>query len=434
MQDIETLHETLRDLNNENDILRTEVAHANILFKAMEALLMAGDAADPFAEVFAALHGVFSFVRAAVLIENEPCDMVCVAASKKEYIGRHWRAKTFMRRVLDGRVTSAFDTSRIEEYRDRFPNGEPPAEPALLTPLRMADKRGLLLMHKPVGAKPFDRKEVELAKKFSLLATHAMAASDNRRRIEENAIRAAVAEEASRTKSEFVANMSHELRTPLNAIIGFSEFMISEMLGPVGVAKYAEYVRDIHSSGNHLLAMVNNILLFSKMEAGQHRTEIADIALDEEVEYVTRIVGIVAARSGIAVEVIPIDRDIAVQADRQGLRQILLNLLGNAVKFSHSGSAITISADRDGDVCHVKIVDRGCGIPAHVMKRLGTAFVQAEDVMTRKHQGSGLGLAISFGLARSMGARLTVDSSENVGTIATLELQLANRNAEANAA
>ena len=425
LNNIEALHEALLDLKRENEALGTEVKHAKLLLAGLGSLLLIDTKEDPFRHVFHSLRAVFEFERAAAFVEDEQDCLCCVAATEDLLIGMQWRAAAFLRRVLAGRVTTTFQSADIEEHKTAPRQIMPANGPCLFMPLRIASRRGLLLLAKNCDAPGFDRKNIELATKFCLLASHAMAARDARKTIEDNEIRAAAAEDASRAKSQFIANMSHELRTPLNAIIGFSEFMSSEMLGPIGIPKYAEYARDILTSGNHLLTVVNNILLFSKMEAGQHKVEAVVFPLAEEVDYARRMLGVVAGPRNIAIHVEPLSETHFVRADRQSLRQILLNLLGNAVKFSYDARVVTVSGAENDGFYRLKIVDRGCGISPSIMQRLGTPFLQTEDVMSRQHQGTGLGLAICFGLARSMGACLTIESTEHLGTTVNLDLPIA---------
>lgn len=244
-------------------------------------------------------------------------------------------------------------------------------------------------------------------------------------RIRSSEIRAIKAEDTSHAKSMFIANMSHELRTPLNAIIGFSELISKEIFGQVSVPKYREYASDIFASGSHLLGVVNNLLLFSKMEAKQHRISVEPLGLDEEVSDVVRVMQVEAQKRGIRLTREAISQEVLVCADRQSLRQILFNVLGNALKFSGEGTEVRVAAiaTREDGQIELRIVDQGCGIPENTLRELGKAFVQAENAYSRKFQGTGLGLAICFGLAEQMGGSVKVASTEDQGTTVTVLLR-----------
>ena len=237
---------------------------------------------------------------------------------------------------------------------------------------------------------------------------------------------ALAAEGMSHSKSLFIANMTHELRTPLNAIIGFSELMSREAFGPITVPKYKEYAIDIAASGNHLLGIVNNILLFSKMEARRQDLEVGSLDLEHAVADVVRVMQVEADRRNIRLTSDRFSAPVSVEADPQALRQILFNVIGNAIKFSRSGSQVEIkpAGAMPSGAYELQIVDHGCGIPAKTQSQLGSAFVQADNSFTRKHQGTGLGLAISIGLAESMGGSIKIQSAENVGTTVSICLRL----------
>ena len=237
---------------------------------------------------------------------------------------------------------------------------------------------------------------------------------------------ARAAERASRSKGLFVANMTHELRTPLNAIIGFSELMSREAYGPIGVPKYKEYALDIVSSGHHLLGVVNNILLFSKLEAKRQDVQIERVDLTLAVSDVVRIMQVEAARRHVNLVQETFDAKAVIDADPQALKQILFNVLGNAIKFSDPGElvrVVPVGAMPDGTF-KLQIIDRGCGIPKEMLSQLGEAFVQAENTFARKHQGTGLGLAICFGLAAQIRASIDIASTEYVGTTVSLNFPL----------
>ncbi|MGE3933542.1 MAG: sensor histidine kinase [Rhodospirillaceae bacterium] len=426
MNSNEELREALTALQRENERLRLESAHAVALLAALERILRLEFDADPFVSVFESLRSVFDFADAMVLAECGDRHLDCIVATAPPMRGLRWPVHRFFRSVMDGRVAATFDNRDLDEWRvvpDTFMS---PEQPALYLPLRIQGRGGVLVLLRAAGAPGFDRNDVTLARRFALLASHALAAHDARQQIRDNHTRALAAEEASESKSLFIANMSHELRTPLNAIIGFSEFIDSGILGPVGNPRYGEYVRDITSSGRHLLAIVNNLLLFAKMEAGQHRAEVEPFDIAAELGVVQRMLQIEADRRGVALSVAPATPAM-VEADAQSLRQILINVIGNAIKFSDHGGAVRIALDAaasEGPV-ELRVADSGCGIPAVTLAQLGNPFVQAEGVFARRHQGTGLGLAICFGLAEAMGASIRVASRAGAGTTVTVALPAA---------
>ncbi len=231
------------------------------------------------------------------------------------------------------------------------------------------------------------------------------------------------AEEANQAKSKFLANMSHELRTPLNAIIGFSEIMESGMFGPLGAPKYQEYCTDIHSSGQYLLDVINDILDMAKIEAGRIRLEFEDLELDALLNEAMRVVSARAQDKQLEL-VDKIAPELGLRADRRALKQIALNLLSNAVKFTPAGGRVTLRA-RATDRCVVlSISDTGIGIAADALARLGRPFEQVESQLTKSHQGSGLGLAISKSLVELHGGTMRIRSAPGRGTLVLVRLPL----------
>jgi signal transduction histidine kinase len=248
--------------------------------------------------------------------------------------------------------------------------------------------------------------------------------------LEANRARVELAEETSRSKSAFIANMSHELRTPLNAIIGFSELISAEVLGALRPAKYRDYVQDIHASGRHLLQIVEDVLHVSRIEAGRFEPATERLRVGEAVAESLRMIEVLGAKRGISLTISSV-QEAEVLADRKALRQILINVLSNAVKFSPPQGSIEISWSAQGDGCAIQVRDRGCGMPPEVLKDLGKPFVQAEPAYSRQYQGTGLGLAISFKLAEAMGGSIAVGSKLGLGTTVTLCLLLAQPEAGA---
>ncbi len=237
------------------------------------------------------------------------------------------------------------------------------------------------------------------------------------------------AEAANHAKSEFLANMSHELRTPLNAINGFSEIMASEMFGPLGHARYKEYSNDILGSGQHLLSLINDILDMSKIEAGKMQLRFEAVAVDEVIEDTLRLVRQKAEKAGLKIKVhTPQLPDI--QADFRALKQILLNLLTNAVKFTPAGGTLTVSAAATANSVHLTVEDTGIGIDKKDMERLAKPFEQIENQFSKTREGTGLGLALTRSLIEMHHGRFEVDSVLGEGTTVRVILPI-NQPAEA---
>lgn len=231
------------------------------------------------------------------------------------------------------------------------------------------------------------------------------------------------AETANKSKSEFLANMSHELRTPLNAIIGFSEVMKTELFGKIGSKKYREYVEDIHASGQYLLEVINDILDMSKIEAGRVKLDIEDCDITEIIEDCRKIIAPRAEDENIKLTVLPMS-NIALKADGRALKQVILNLMTNSVKFTKAQGVIKISADVEDEMVVFVIEDNGIGISAPDVEKLGRPFEQVENQFTKSHDGSGLGLAISRSLVEMHDGIFTIESEQGVGTTVSFSLPL----------
>ena len=229
-----------------------------------------------------------------------------------------------------------------------------------------------------------------------------------------------MAELANRSKTEFLANMSHELRTPLNAIIGFSQVMGEEMMGPIGTPRYIGYARDIAASAEHLLGIINDILDVSKLEAGKLEVFEETVDVRKAVRDLLLLVEERARESGIRIET-AIEEDLpALRADARKVKQILLNLITNAVKFSHPGSKVTVEARLVAGCIAIAVIDRGIGMDEAEVETAVTRFGQVASPWSRSQAGTGLGLPLAIGLAELHGAEVRIESRKGVGTTATV--------------
>ncbi len=246
------------------------------------------------------------------------------------------------------------------------------------------------------------------------------------RKKSEKALRLAkqTAEQANAMKSQFLANMSHELRTPLNAIIGYSEMMLMGISGPVEPARYRNYISDIHRGGKHLLSLINELLDLSKAESGQLRLLEESFDLVPLAGQVIDLLRGQAERKGVNLSVTPETASIWVYADARMLNQVLLNLLGNAIKFTPEGGSVAIVLNRtyEGEA-RVVVRDSGIGIPKHQIPRAFAAFVQIENAYTRiENTGTGLGLALCKRYVEMHDGKIGLESAVDAGTTVTVTL------------
>ncbi len=228
------------------------------------------------------------------------------------------------------------------------------------------------------------------------------------------------AEAGARAKSAFLANMSHELRTPLNAIIGFSEIQRSQMAGPIGNEKYRSYADDICTSGRHLLHVINEILDFSKCNAGQLALENDTVDLDDMVDDCICFVKTAAERANVKISVVLDARLPGLLADARRVRQILINLLSNAVKFTPNGGSVRVSVACRNNGLTVSIADTGIGIAAEDIPLAMQPFGQIDSTLSRRYDGTGLGLPLAKQLIELHGGTIMIESAIGLGTTVTI--------------
>lgn len=238
-----------------------------------------------------------------------------------------------------------------------------------------------------------------------------------------------VAVNASRAKSDFLANMSHELRTPLNSIIGFSELMRSGMTGPLS-EKHGDFLNDIWESGKHLLRLINDVLDLSKIEAGRMVLEPGEFDVKKFLEECLGMFKEKAFRHGIKLSADITDDTGKLVADEMKIKQVLVNLLGNALKFTPDGGSVRVAigqvknsrllplnSELDGNFVEISVADTGIGIAQEDMDRLFQPFQQLAAITTKKHEGTGLGLYLSKKFVELHGGRIWAESEEGKGSI-----------------
>jgi PAS domain S-box-containing protein len=231
---------------------------------------------------------------------------------------------------------------------------------------------------------------------------------------------------ASQAKSEFLASMSHELRTPLNAIGGYAELLAMGVHGPLN-AEQAQDVARVRRSNQHLLTLINDVLNFAKVDAGQTEYRLTAVPVDETLRDTESMIAPQILKKGLHYSYKGVDKSASVLADPEKMQQIILNLLSNAVKFTESGGTITLSAEPAGKCIEIHVADTGPGIAPEKLDRIFDAFVQVDRRLNQPVQGVGLGLAISQDLAQAMGGGVSVESVVGKGSMFTLSLPRAPR-------
>ena len=262
--------------------------------------------------------------------------------------------------------------------------------------------------------------ELTMVVVFALDITERKRAEESAMRLIEAEVARAEAEAANKAKTEFLAVMSHELRTPLNAIGGYAQLLEMGLRGPVTTAQ-REDITKIQRSQRHLLGLINDIMNFARLETGHVSISPADMSVNETLAVLDALTEPQVASKGIRYGTARCDPGLTAWADAEKVRQILINLVSNAIKFTDAGGVITIECDADDRTVHFRVRDTGRGIAGEKLEAIFEPFVQVNKQFTRD-EGVGLGLAISRDLARLMDGDLTAESEVSVGSTFTLTL------------
>ncbi len=327
------------------------------------------------------------------------------------------------RAILDGTPIHIEDLTAMppDEWRTALELRERSGHRTMLAVPLMRESRALgSIVLRRMEVRAFSEKQIALLEVF---ADQAAIAIENVRLFKEIQEKSGQLEVASRHKSEFLANMSHELRTPLNSIIGFSEVLSERMFGEVN-EKQADYIKDIHESGRHLLSLINDILDLSKIEAGKMELELSDFDLPAALENAMTLLEERAQRHGIALK-LEINPDLGTfRADERKFKQIMLNLLSNAVKFTPGGGSVAVTAKPNGTMVEISVSDTGAGIALEDQESLFEEFKQLGPDRARKAEGTGLGLALTKRFVELHGGTIQVKSAPGKGSTFSFTLPI----------
>ena len=414
---------------NPRDLLRQQAATAGILRIIRES---PADLQPVFDAIVQSAARLFPQCNAGIAMrEGDSLHLRAFAGPRAGAIDRAEVAAIYPlpydpRRVLTARV---IEDARTLEIADSAAPGVPEllARAAVVGKFRAAVFVPLVREGRGLGAlvlthpRPGFRLKPEQRALLETFADQALIAIENVRLMGEIREKTRALEVASRHKSEFLANMSHELRTPLNAVIGFADALRAKMVGDVN-EKQAEYLESIRQAGEHLLALINDVLDLSKVEAGRMELALARFDLPQAIAQAMTQVRPRALRDGIELgkEIDP--RLGEFEADERKLKQVLLNLLSNAIKFTPSGGRVEVNARLDTDRVFISVKDTGAGISPEDRARLFEMFQQLGRDDARKAEGTGLGLALTKRLVELHGGEIAVDSAPGKGSTFTFAL------------
>ena len=419
--------ENVRLINETKEALDQQTAIADVL-RVMSASV--ADSSRALEAIVAGAAGLFGGAEVGILLINENQQLLLAAHSPGMDLALR---NSFPMALADSATERAILERCVLHLPDVLTD---PDYPATLRAAAMRSGRSyaigmapMLWEQRGIGSvfitqsppKPFTTPQLTLLRTF---ADQAVIAIQNARLFHEIQDKSRQLEVANQHKSEFLANMSHELRTPLNAIIGFSEVLTEQMFGEVN-DKQMDYLQDIHSSGQHLLTLINDVLDLAKIEAGRMELELSCFDLGLLLDHSMTLVRERAARNGLTLTLEVSDGLEDCVADARKVKQVVVNLLSNAVKFTPTGGSVTVRArllDGAGSGAEVAVADTGVGIAAQDQALVFEEFRQASGDYLRKTEGTGLGLSLAKRFVELHGGRLRLDSAPGHGSTFTFTL------------
>jgi len=358
----------------------------------------------------------------AMIVQREGADLVVMANFPADFLGsvtnlpyavgrriKPDRKSGFGRAFLDGTVAHIPDPAADPEAENKM-DGTRLGVPII----RFSEVIGAIGLAR-TGVQPFTESEIRMIQTF---AAQAAIAIEIVRLVNESRDKSRELEIANRHKSEFLASMSHELRTPLNAVIGFSDVLLERMYGDLN-SKQEEYVRDILDSGKHQLSLINDILDLSKVEAGRMELELSEFSLHELLTTAMTLLQEQAVRRGIRLELTVDSAVTTIVADRRKVKQIVLNLVANAVKFTPDGGRVNVTAHQVDDAVKISVRDNGIGIAPDDQVRIFEEFARARSTA---HEGTGLGLTLTQKFVTLHGGLISLESALGEGSTFTFTL------------
>ncbi len=406
---------TLKILDSSERVVVTERALAR-LREANRAVLE--NMSDLFTRHDAAGACTFASTAARSLLGVEARELLAHGLFERVHVADR---PAFLRAITNASARRVPSCAVIRLRDDRTPDGEPgrAGRPERNEPRFIwTDLRAY-----PVISENIDEEHLEVVAVMRDI-------SAQKTREEELEAARILAEEANRTKSRFLATVSHELRTPLNAVIGFSEMLANPDLCPTDPVRLRDYARIINSSGTHLLEVVNSFLDASRIESGHFELNVESFDLAELVRSACAIVDVKVADSGVRLSTVAPMDGLTFEGDKRACRQIVINLVSNAVKFTPKGGRVKVQLRRVGSLVELAVDDTGIGIAAGDLARLGDPFFQAKSSYDRPYEGTGLGLSVVRGLVGLHGGSMHIESTPGAGTCVSVRLP-AERQAQA---